>query len=85
MINAGTGATGTQIVTTGVTTPGWTYVKNLDPANYVELGPVNGGTFYGAWKLKAGEECCFRFSNTNPIHIKANTAACDCLVIVLND
>lgn len=85
MINAVTTGTGTQITTTGITTPGWAYVKNLDGTNFVEVGPVSGGVFYPMVKLKPGEEFPFRFASGAAIWIKANTAACDCLAIVLND
>lgn len=85
LINAVTTGTGTQITTTGVTTPGYTWVKNIDATNYVEVGPVVAGTFHPMAKLKPAEEMVFRFATGAAIWIKANTAACDCLAIVLND
>lgn len=85
MIAAVTTGTGTQITTTGITTPGWSYIKNLDTTNYVEIGPVSGGVFYPMCKLKPGEEQCFRFATGVAIWIKANAAACDCFAVVLND
>ena len=64
-----------------VGTPGWTYVRNLDDTNYVEIGCVT--TSYTI-KLKAGEFCLFRASGST-IYAKANTAACNVEFCVVED
>lgn len=55
-----------------VGTVGFLYAKNLDPTNYVDIGP--DGTSYPI-RLKAGEDCRTKW-NGSAVHAKANTAAC---------
>lgn len=71
-----TTAGGTAISTTGITTLGWMYVKNLDGTNYVTIGPESGGAIVSFIKLKAGEHAIFRLQTGITIRMLANTAAC---------
>ena len=63
-----------------VGTAGWYFVKNLDSTNFVEFGPADDQF---SIKLKAGESAVFRASD--PIGVKANTAACNVEYIVIED
>lgn len=69
-----TTAGGTALATTGITTPGIAYFRNLDTTNYIELGRQVGGTFYPFVKLKAGEFYIFRLGTTAP-YAMANSGA----------
>lgn len=69
-----TTANGTAISVGSVATAGWAYFRNLDAANYVEIGVQTGGTFYPTLKLLAGEACLVRLT-TNAPYAQANTAA----------
>jgi hypothetical protein len=74
-----------QIVSVGTTeealplgdvgTPGVSYFRNRDATNYVEIGPVIGGTFAPVISLKAGEQACFRFASGVTPYARAHTAA----------
>jgi hypothetical protein len=73
--------TTTEALTFGdVTTIGYLFVKNLDATNYVEFDlntPVSTTAFA---KLLPGEAMLIPTRQTT-IYGKANTAACDCLVV----
>jgi hypothetical protein len=58
-----------------VGTPGYLLLKNLDSANYVEVGIDNTG-FVAMAKLAAGEEACLPVADSTTIQLKANTASC---------
>lgn len=80
-----TTAGGTVIATTGLTTPGYCYVKNLDATNYVELGPTSGGAIIPFGKLKAGEQCLVRLAAGISLRALANTAAVKILIVIYDD
>lgn len=74
------GTTTEALVLGDVTTIGYLFVKNLDATNYVEFDlntPVAGTAFA---KLLPGESMLVPTRQTT-IYGKANTAACDCLVV----
>lgn len=48
--------TGTTLTLTGVTTPRTIIIENLDPTNYVDIGPDSGG-MVGTWRLLPGQAC----------------------------
>lgn len=76
------GTTTEALVLGDVTTIGYLMVKNLDATNYVELDlntPVAGTAFC---KILPGEACIIPTRQTT-IYGKANTAACDCLVMAI--
>ena len=63
-----------------VTATGWQLIKNLDTANYVEIFLDSGNTNLVS-KLLAGE-----FTLIKPgaaVYARANTAACNCLVVAI--
>lgn len=74
------GATTEQLVYGDVTTIGYLFIKNLDATNYIEFDlntPVSTTAFC---RLLPGESAFIPTRQTT-IYGKANTAACDCLVV----
>lgn len=63
-------------------TAGWCYCENLDSTNYVEIRPGSGVA--DLIKVEAGEACLFRLTLNGPYAI-ANTAACDCRFVIIED
>jgi len=71
---------------TDLTTFGWAWIKNLDTTNYVEIGPDSGGTagtMVSMMKLLAGEYALFPVTPGITLKARANTAAVDLDVNVL--
>jgi hypothetical protein len=66
-----------------ITTPGYMWVRNLDPTNFVEIGYDDTG-FKNVVKLKAGEEALFRLAQTTP-QAQADTAAVRIEYIIIED
>ena len=61
-----------------ITTMGYWYVRNLDPTNYIEIGPNSDGNVLEPFiKLLAGENAIFPVVPGLTIKAKANTAAVD--------
>lgn len=60
---------------------GYLYIRNNDTTNYVEVG-VDGTNY--VVKLKAGEVALFRVDGA-AVHAKANTAACSCEYLLIED
>lgn len=58
----------------GVTAPGYMWIQNMDPTNYVRLH--NGSSGAKVVKLQAGEFSLFRWDDTGTPYATANTAAC---------
>lgn len=76
--NVGTAA---ELIDKGdIGTVGYLFIKNLDPTNYVELALDSGATQIFA-KLLPGEFAIIP-TRQQP-YGKANTAACDCLVLMI--
>ena len=65
-----------------ISTNGWCIARNLDAANYVEIGFSTG--VYGI-RLEAGEVMLFRLNPGATIYAKANTATCKVAVAVIED
>ena len=61
-------------------TVGFLLLKNLDPTNYVELSQDAGSTFFG--RILPLGVASLPVSATN-IHVKANTAACVCQYLLV--
>lgn len=82
-----TTAAGTAVtIAAGVSTNGWGHFTNQDSTNYIEIGSQTGGTtFLPVARLNAGESCIFRLAQGVSIYARANTAAVDLEVNVLND
>lgn len=64
---------------TDLGTPGYVFIKNLDDANYVEVGLTASYPV----KLKAEEVALFRANGA--IYAKANTAACNVETVIIED
>lgn len=79
--------TDTLIGFTGVTTPGWVMLQNMDSTNYVQYGPNNAGAILTFGKLKPGEPATFRLDSslTSGFRFKANTASCVVFFAIYND
>jgi hypothetical protein len=76
----------TDLDTTGITTLGWAYLKNLDATNYVQYGPKNVSNAMQAFgRLEAGEAALFRLEPGITLRWIANTATCNVLVKVYAD
>lgn len=70
-----TTAAGTALsIAAAVGTAGFSFFRNLDATNFVEIGVQVGGTFYPVIKLKAGEYGVCRFSVLT-LYARADTAA----------
>lgn len=74
-MNVPTTAGGTVIPLGSVATTGFTWLRNLDGTNYVEIGVQVAGTFYPLLRLKPGEPQVVRFSPSQAPYALANTAA----------
>lgn len=66
-----------ELVATGadVGTEGWSFYRNLDATNFLELGLEVSSAFYAFAKLMPGEMALLPISS-NAIYAKADTAAC---------
>lgn len=62
-----------------IASPGWYLIKNLDPTNYVQIGPAT--TVYQD-KLLPGT-FTMGYLSSSTLYAKANTAACNVLIFVL--
>lgn len=77
--------TSAENITVGdVSTAGYLFLRNLDSTNFVEFGKDNTG-FVNVGKLKPGEMCCFRVAASTTVQLKADTAACDVMYLLLED
>ena len=74
------GTTQETISFTDIGTPGYMILKNLDIANYVEVGYTTAATA-DAMKVPAGGFLIVPLSPTATVYAKANTAACRVRVI----
>jgi hypothetical protein len=71
----------------GLTTFGIGYLYNLDPTNYVQWGPNNGGAINVFGRLTKNDiPAVFRFDPTAPsLRMKANAGNCIVRVCVYDD
>ena len=65
-----------------VGTPGWFFIKNIDPTNFVEILASTVGDVL--LKLKAGELAVGRFGAAAPA-AQADTAACNIEFLIIED
>jgi len=75
----------TAFTTTGLTTLGLMMIQNLDPTNYIDIGPDSGGAIIPFIRLKAGEFAVFRLKPGITFRTQANTAAVICEWLLLDD
>lgn len=62
---------------------GYCWLKNLDPTNFVLIGPAAGDAYL--IKLKPVESAVFRLNLSITPVVKADTAACDVEVLIVED
>ena len=82
VVNVGTSEE--DIVTTEIGTLGWCFLRNLDSTNYVQYGPKDT-TMKVFGRIEAGEVAGFRLEPGITIRAKANTAAVELDVLILED
>jgi hypothetical protein len=68
----------------GIGTPGESFFKNTDATNFIEIGLEVASTFHPLVKLKPGRTARLPLS-TDALFARANTAAVDLEVFVLED
>ena len=67
---------GLDVSFTGLTTPAYCRITNIDGTNFVEYGIWDGATFHELGELLAGESYPLRLSrNMTGFRLKANTAS----------
>jgi len=74
-----------DITFTDITTEGWCWMKNLDPANFVQYGPKDGTAMVPFGKLKAGEWCVFRMDPGITLRMIADTAPVNVQIKLFED
>lgn len=73
---------GVNVDLSGLTTPGFAFLHNLDSTNYVEYGIHDGSTFFPLGELLPNEFTIVRLARnilagSNELRLKANTASCN--------
>ena len=83
IVNVGTAEE--DLATGDVANLGCIYVRNLDTANFVTIGPKSGGIMVPFLKLKPGEWCWLRLSPGVVWRWQADTATVKCQVMLFED
>lgn len=74
-VAVGTGATGTSIDLSALTTGGLMKVTNLDSTNFITVGIYDGSTtYYPLVKVAAGKSVIFYLATITNVRAKADTA-----------
>lgn len=60
-------------------------VENIDPTNFVDFGPTNGGAMVAMVRLLPGESYPFRLTPGIVLRAQADTAAVRCIVKIYED
>ena len=77
-VAVGTGATGTSIDLSALTTGGLMKVTNLDSTNFITVGIYDGSTtYYPLIKVAAGTTAIFYLATITNVRAKADTASVD--------
>jgi hypothetical protein len=76
-------AQGANLVTTGVTTLGLIYFKNVDAAAVVDWGPVVAATLHPIGTLNPGDQASFRMKAGAVLAFKSSLATSPIQVYVL--
>ena len=74
-----------QVILGDVSTEGYAMFRNLDATNFIQLGLDGGASLTPVVRLKAGEVALFRIDAGATIFAKADTAACDLDVLILEN
>lgn len=80
VVSVGTSEEDLSLGDLATTTANILYMKNLDAANYVKIGPKSGGSMVEFMRVLAGEAACFRLGASVTLRWAADTAACKVLV-----
>ena len=70
-----------------LTTPAECYLRNLDSTNFVTVGVKPAATYYPAFRLKASSAMplCGLIESGVSLYVKADTAACDIDILILDE
>lgn len=71
---------GNSITFSGLTTPGFCHIRNLDATNFVEYGIWDGSAFWPLGEVQAGEGYTIRIARnlgSGAFRVRANTADCE--------
>ena len=77
------GTTAETLDSTGLTTPKYLYLENLDATNYVEIVVLDGAAYSNMGRLQAGsakqpgDMLLIPVAPSVTVQLKANTAACN--------
>jgi hypothetical protein len=78
-------ATNAEAIALGdVTTAGFAVFRNLDTANYVDIGTGTGTSFVASMRLYAGQPAVAPLHPTNVPTARANSAACNLQYFILS-
>ncbi len=56
--------------------PRWCFLRNLDPTNYIKIGPTTGGAILEMARLLPGESMLFPIGPSVVLRAQAAVAAC---------
>jgi hypothetical protein len=70
-----------ETIAFGDITPGYVIIKNLDSTNFVDFGNATGNLQFS---IPAGGVALFHI-RTGTLYMKADTAACNCQIIAIDD
>lgn len=67
-----------------VTTAGYSWFRNCDTTNYIDIGTGTATSFVGLIRLYAGQVALCPLHPTNPPSAKANSGACNLQYTILS-
>jgi hypothetical protein len=67
-------AQGVAVSFTGLTTPGWLKMRNVDLTGIIEWGPDDGGNLIEMGKMLPGEEAMFRLAAAVTLRLRSSIA-----------
>lgn len=68
----------TALLVNTATIEGLLYIKNLDPTNYVKIGPTSGGAIVPFARINPGKAALIPLEPGLTLRIQANSSACKC-------
>lgn len=69
----------------GLTNPGVSWFTNLDPTNYIIIGPASTGGMNAAWRMNATESWILRLTTGTTYFMEADTSPCQMRYTVLGN
>lgn len=67
-----TSTSDTAVTLTGITTPSWCMLQNLDSTNNVDWGPTSGGAIVDCGTLKPGDVAILRLKSSITLRMQAD-------------